>query len=115
MFVQHLSQANQDTFRATYKRHAHELSYIEILSCIQKKYYNFDLRTLRDGVASLKRSQNEHMLEFYNRIYKLTTLAALNFQPHEKAAWVEQKTREIFYKGLDNSLKLEIDSIESKD
>ena len=115
MFVQHLSQANQDTLRATYKRHAHELSYIEILSCIQKKYYNFDLRTLRDGVASLKRSQNEHMLEFYNRIYKLTTLAALNFQPHEKAAWVEQKTREIFYKGLDNSLKLEIDSIESKD
>ena len=55
------------------------------------------------------------MLEFYNRIYKLATLAALNFQPHEKATWVEQKTREIFYKGLDNSLKLEIDSIESKD
>ena len=115
MFVQHLSQPNQDTLRATYKRHAHELSYKEILSCIQKKYYNFDLRTLRDGVASLKRGQNEHMLEFYNRIYKLATLAALNFQPHEKATWVEQKTREIFYKGLDNSLKLEIDSIESKD
>ena len=115
MFVQHLSQANQDTLRATYKRHAHELTYIEILSCIQKKYYNFDLRSLRDGVSTLKRGHNEHMLEFYNRIYKLATLAALNFQPHEKAAWVEQKTREIFYKGLDTSLKLEIDAIESKD
>ena len=115
MLVQHLSQSNQDTLRATYKRRVHELSYKEILSCLQKKYYNFDLRTLRDGVAGLKRGQNEHMIEFYNRVYKLATLAALNFQPDEKEKWVEQKTREIFYKGLDNSLKLEIDAIESKD
>ena len=114
LFIAHLSGENQDTLRSTYKRHPHDLNYREILQCLQAKYFNIDLKSLRDAVVNLKRAQHEHLLPFYNRAYKLASLAAINFEKSDRDKWVEVQVRTVFYKALDIKLRLEIDNIQSK-
>ena len=114
LLTSHLSQDNNDTLRSTYHRPPTDLSYQEILSCLQRKYYSIDLRTLRDAVANLRRGQNEAHLAFYNRIFKLCSLAAINLEESAKNAWVESMCRKIFFKSLDNALRLEVEAMESK-
>ena len=62
----------------------------------------------------MRRSPNEHPLTFHSRVYKLASLASVNFTEQQKTIWIEEKLREVFYKSLDNSLRLEIDEIESR-
>jgi hypothetical protein len=114
LLVAHLSGENQDTLRSTYKRHPHDLTYKEILQCLQTKYFNIDLKNLRDGVGNLKRGHQEHLLPFYNRAYKLASLASINFEEPVRNKWVEQQVRAALYKALDTNLRLEIDAIEAR-
>ena len=114
LFLQFLSPENQDTLRANYRRHPYELSYFELVSCLQYSYFNVNLASLRDSIPSMRRSPNEHPLTFHSRVYKLASLASVNFTEQQKTIWIEEKLREVFYKSLDNSLRLEIDEIESR-
>ena len=114
LFLSHLSPENRDTLRANYRRHPYDLSYFELTSALQYKYFNLDLRVLRDGIGNLKRGHSEHPLTFHSRVFKLASLAAVNFTEQQKGVWVEEKLREVFYKSLDTSLRLEIDEIESR-
>ena len=114
LFTSHLSQENQDTLRSNYRRNPQDLSYYEICSGLQFRYFNIDLKLLRDGVANLRKGPNEHAIQFHNRAYKLSSLAAINFPENQRADWVEEKVKELFYKSLDNVLKMEVDQIEAK-
>ena len=114
LFLSHLSPENRDTLRANYRRHPYDLSYFELTSSLQHKYFNLDLRVLRDGIGNLKRGPSEHPLVFHSRVFKLASLASVNFTEHQKAKWVEEKLRDAFYKCLDTNLRLEIDEIESR-
>ena len=114
LFLSHLSPENRDTLRANYRRHPYDLSYFELTSALQYKYFNLDLRVLRDGIGNLKRGHSEHPLVFHSRVFKLASLASVNFTEQQKGIWVEEKLREVFYKSLDTSLRLEIDEIESR-
>ena len=114
LFISHLSQENQDTLRSNYRRNPQDLSYNEVCSGLQFRYFNIELRLLRDGVANLRKGSNEHAIQFHNRAYKLCSLASINFPEHQRADWIEEKVREVFYKSLDNVLKLEVDQMEAK-
>ena len=114
LFLNHLSPENRDTLRANYRRHPYDLSYFELTSTLQYSYFNLDLRVLRDGIGNLKRGHSEHPLVFHSRVYKLASLASVNFTEQQKATWVEEKLREVFYKSLDTNLRLDIDEIESR-
>ena len=114
LFTSHLSQENQDTLRSNYRRNPQDLSYYEVCSGLQFRYFNIDLKLLRDGVANLRKGPNEHAIQFHNRAYKLSSLAAINFPEHQRAEWVEEKVKELFYKSLDNVLKMEVDQMEAK-
>ena len=114
LFISHLSQENQDTLRSNYRRNPQDLSYHEICSGLQFRYFNIDLKLLRDGVANLRKGPNEHAIQFHNRAYKLSCLASINFPENQRAEWVEEKVKELFYKSLDNVLKMEVDQMEAK-
>ena len=114
LFLSHLSPENRDTLRANYRRHPYDLSYFELTSSLQHKYFNLDLRVLRDGIGNLKRGPSEHPLVFHSRVFKLASLASVNFTETQKTKWVEEKLRDAFYKCLDTNLRLEIDEIESR-
>ena len=114
LFLSHLSPENRDTLRANYRRHPYDLSYFELTSSLQHKYFNLDLRVLRDGIGNLKRGPSEHPLVFHSRVFKLASLASVNLTETQKAKWVEEKLRDAFYKCLDTNLRLEIDEIESR-
>ena len=114
LFINHLSQENQDTLRSNYRRNPQDLSYYEVCSGLQFRYFNIDLKLLRDGVANLRKGPNEHPIQFHNRAYKLASLASINFPEHQRAEWVEDKVKEVFYKCLGNDLKMEVDQMEAK-
>ena len=114
LLLNHLSPDNVDVLRASYRRHPYELSYLEVTKTLQMRFYNLDLQSLRDSVGNLRRGPNEHHVSFHTRCFKLCSLAAINFTESQKAAWVESKCREIFYRSLDSNLRMEVDELESR-
>ena len=114
LLLNHLSQDNVDVLRASYRRHPYELTYLEVTKVLQTRFYNLDLKTLRDSVGNLKRGPHEHPVSFHTRVYKLCNLASVNFTEAQKAVWVENKVREVFYRSLDANLRMEVDEMESK-
>ena len=114
LLLNHLSQENVDVLKACYRRHPYELTYLEVAKVLQTRFYNLDLKTLRDSVGNLKRGQHEHPVSFHTRVYKLCNLASVNFTEAQKAVWVENKVREVFYRSLDANLRMEVDEMESK-
>ena len=114
LLLNHLSPENVDVLRASYRRHPYELSYLEVTKTLQMRFYNLDLKSLRDSVGNLRRGNNEHHVTFHTRCFKLCNLAAINFTESQKAIWVESKVREIFYKSLDANLRMEVDEMESR-
>ena len=114
LFLNHLSQDNVDVLKASYRRHPYELTYLEVYKVLQTRFYNLDLKTLRDSVGNLKRGPHEHPVSFHTRVYKLCNLASVNFTEAQKAVWIENKVRDVFYRSLDTNLRMEVDQIESK-
>ena len=114
LLLNHLSPEVVDVLRASYRRHPYELSYLEVVKNLQMRFYNLDLKSLRDSVGNLRRGNNEHHISFHTRCFRLCSLAAINFTDTQKAAWVESKVREIFYKSLDSNLRMEVDEMESR-
>ena len=111
--VAHLGQNCQETLRSASGRMPVDICYAEILKTLQDHFFNIDLKNLRDEVGRLKRATNEAIQIFYNRAYKLTSLAATNLQEKDQTVWIEQQMKEIVYKNLDPSMRMEVDSMQA--
>ena len=113
LLLAHLGENCHYMLECILKRPLTELSYIEILQVLQTYYFNINLKTLREEVSNLRRAPNELMVNFYHRCYQAAYLASTNFQEPERTKWIEQKMREIIYRGLDQNIRMEIDNMET--
>merc|ERR1712127_308769 len=83
------------------------------MSILQKQYFNVDLQALRDEVTQIKQMSNEKIQDFYGRVHHLCSLASKNFETQYRQIWVEQQVRDRIYRNLDQTNRIEIDTLET--
>ena len=108
-----LGETCKQTLLSVYGRPATDLSYNEVLSCLQRHFYNIDLADFRESIRTMKRAQGEPLIKFYNRAFRLADIGAANFEDGPKQEWIENLMRELIYRALDINLKSEVDTLET--
>ena len=111
--VNHLTDRVLTNIKAMYDRNAQNLSYQEIIMSLQKQYFNVDLRALREEVSRIRRTPNEKMQDFHGRVHALCTMASKNFEEADRKIWIEDQLRSIIYRGLDQNMRIEVDTLEA--
>ena len=66
----YLGDTCKRTLHSVYRRPATDLSYAEVLSCLQRHFYNIDLSDFRESIRAMKRAQGEPLIKFYNRAFE---------------------------------------------
>lgn len=113
LLASYLGDTCKRTLHSVYRRPATDLSYSEVLSCLQRHFYNIDLSDFRESIRVMKRSQGEPLIKFYNRAFELADIGAANFEDGPKQEWIESLMRELVYRALDINLKAEVDTLET--
>ena len=113
LLANHLGETCKKTLHSVYRRPPTELSYSEILTCLQRHFYNIDLSDFRESIRMMKRSQGEPLINFYIRAFELADIGAANFEDGPKQDWIETLMRELVYRALDINLKAEVDTLET--
>ena len=113
LLANHLGETCKRTLHSVYRRPHTDLSYSEVLSCLQRHFYNIDLSDFRESIRIMKRSQGEPLIKFYNRVFELADIGAANFEDGQKQDWIEALMRDLVYRALDINLKAEVDTLET--
>ena len=113
VLINHLTDTLLINIESMLDRKPLDLSYYEIMSILQKQYFNVDLQALRDEVTQIKQMSNEKIQDFHGRVHHLCSLASKNFETQYRQIWVEQQVRDRIYKNLDQTNRIEIDTLET--
>ena len=108
-----LGETCQQTLMSVYGRPATDLSYGELLCCLQRHFYNIDLADFRESIRTMKRAHGEPLITFYNRAFKLADIGAANFEDGPRQIWVKNLMRELIYRALDINLQSEVKALET--
>ena len=75
-----LGETCQQTLQSVYGRPATNLSYNELLCCLQRRFYNIEMADFRESIHTMKRAHGEPLITFYNRALRLADIGAANFE-----------------------------------